>query len=344
MDWDTDPRVRARAVRYVGSSGGRRFVIRGERGHIPAMDGSDDASDIRLSVVIAACEAANVMEECLAALEGQQRAGGVEVIVADSSTDGTADLVSRRFPWVRLLHFDDPLAIPVLRGHAIEHARGTIIAVLDPYSVAAPDWVERVLAAHAAQPNLVIGGAVDLHAPQARSLREWALYFNEYGLFMPPVTEGRTWIVAGNNLSYKRAALFDGVHPRYPVFWKTFVNQEIERGGSPLWLAPQVRVALNKPIAFGDFLRTRYHHGRCFAGMRARDARWPTRLGYAAATLVLPGLLLWRWTRGFWPKRRHRLRFAVTLPLQLALFVVWAAGEASGAVCGAGRSCERLSY
>jgi glycosyltransferase involved in cell wall biosynthesis len=300
--------------------------------------------ETRLSVVIAAHDAAKEIQTCLAALEGQQREGVVEVIVADSSTDGTPDLVARRFPWVRLLHFDTPLTVPVLRGRGITAAQGDIIAILDPYSVAADDWVERLLAAHACRTNLVIGGAVDLYSPQSQKLRGWALYFNEYGLFMPPITEGESWIVPGSNVSYKRPALFDGARARYPVFWKTFVNWEVERAGSPLWLAPDVRVGLNKPIPFSSFLRTRYHHGRCFAGMRVRDAPWPTRLGYAASTVLLPAVLSWRWGRGFWPKRRQRLRFALTQPMQVALFAVWACGEACGYLRGTGRSCEQLFY
>lgn len=297
----------------------------------------------RLSVVIAAHDVDAVIGTCLAALE-PQCAPHTEVIVADSSTDSTADIIRTRFPWVRLLHFDAPLTLPYLRGHGIASSRGEVIALLDPFSVAAPDWVERVCAAHAAVPNLVIGGAVDLHRPEAKSWCDWTIYFNEYALFMPPIQRGPTWIVPGSNVSYKRAALFDGAASRYAVFWKTFVNWDIERSGSPLWLADDVLVELNKPIAFGDFLRSRYFHGRCFAGMRMQQAHRGSRITRAASTVLVPLILTMRWTIGFWTKGRHRLRFALTLPGQLALFVVWAWGEAWGYLRGSGRSCEHLFY
>ena len=35
---------------------------------------------------------------------------------------------------------------------------------------------------------------------------------------------GVTTIVPGCNVSYKRAALFEGDRPRFDVFWKTFVH------------------------------------------------------------------------------------------------------------------------
>jgi glycosyltransferase involved in cell wall biosynthesis len=307
----------------------------------PAMTGM---ADIRLSVVIAAHNAAAVIETCLSALEPQWRTQAMEVIVADGSDDGTAEIVRTRFPWVRLLHFDQPMTIPVLRGRGIEASCGAVVAILDPYSVAAADWAERVLDAHQRRQNVVIGGSVDLYRASDQSWAAWALYLNEYGLFMPPISEGETWIVPGSNVSYKRTALFDGAKPRYSAFWKTFANWTVEGTGSPLWLAEDVKVALNKPIPLNDFLKTRYDHGRCFGGMRLNGAGRGTRAWRAAVAPVVPLILAGRWMRGFWPKRRHRLRFLITLPVQLALFTVWSCGEACGYLRGSGTSCDRLFY
>jgi glycosyltransferase involved in cell wall biosynthesis len=299
---------------------------------------------LQLSIVIAAHDAAAVIERCLGALEDQRDDAATEVIVADSSTDSTPALIASRFPWVRLLHFDEPLTVPQLRGRAIALARGQIVAILDPFSVAARDWIRQVVLAHTRLIHPVIGGVVDLDDPESRSLAGWAVYLNEYGLFAPPVTAGPTWNVPGSNVSYKRSALFDGETARYPVFWKTFVNWHLERRGAVLWLEPAIRIGLNKPIAFGDFLRTRYHHGRCFAAMRVQTAGPFVSTWRAASTLALPPLMLLRWTRGFWPKRRHRLRFVLTLPAQLALFTVWAWGELWGYLRGSRRSCNQLFY
>jgi glycosyltransferase involved in cell wall biosynthesis len=301
-----------------------------------------------LSVVIAAHNAAAVIERCLGSLEPQCQNEYKEVFVSDSSTDGTPDLVARRFPWVRLLHVDAPMTLPQLRGRAIQLTRGAVVAILDPFSVAAEDWVHQVVRAHHQWPHPVIGGAVDLDVPESRSLGGWAVYLNEYALFAPPVVGGATWILPGCNVSYKRTALFRGERggeaARYPVFWKTFVNWEIEKAGAVLWLDPAIKIALNKPIPFSDFLRTRYHHGRCFAAMRPDTAGSGTRRWRAVSTLGVPLLMLWRWTRGFWPKRRDRWRFVFTLPAQLAFFTVWAWGESCGYLRGGGRSCEQLFY
>lgn len=294
--------------------------------------------------MIASHNAASVIAQCLEALVAQADPARAEVIVADSSDDGTDAIVAERFPQVRLLHFDAPLTVPELRGRGIAVAKGGVIAILDPFSMAAPDWVAATLAAHQRAPNLVIGGSVDKHPASGPGLLAWTLYFNEYGLFLPPIAAGAAGIVPGSNVSYKRAHLFDGEVPRHAVFWKTFVNWEAEAQGSPLWLDPNVRVSLNKPIPFGDYLRTRFVHGRCFAAMRVAGMGRSTRWLRAASTLAVPSLLCLRWTRGIWPKRRHRAMYALTLPLQFALFAVWSAGELWGYLRGGGNACRRLFY
>jgi glycosyltransferase involved in cell wall biosynthesis len=297
-----------------------------------------------LSVIIGAHNAASVIRECLTALARQTSGAPFEVIVADSSTDDTPAIVRAEFPRVTLIHTDEPLGVPQLRGRALGVAKGGVIAILDPFSVAEPDWVEAVVAAHAARSNDVIGGSVNLFRKERQPLDAWAIYFNEYGMFMPPIEARATPIVAGSNVSYKRAVLFDGDRLRHPVFWKTFVNEDAAGAGSPLWLEPSIRVSLNKPVAFGDFLTTRVSHGRCFAGMRTRNASGLERAMRAAASPLLPFVLWARWTRVFWPKGHHRGRYLVTTPLQLILFAAWAWGECLGYLRGPERSCEQLYY
>jgi cellulose synthase/poly-beta-1,6-N-acetylglucosamine synthase-like glycosyltransferase len=299
----------------------------------------------RVSVVIASHNAGRVIEECLAALAREPERDVCEVIVADSSSDATADLVARQHPAVRLLHFDRPLTLPQLRGRGIAAARGDIIAILDPFSIVEPGWIAGTLQAHDTHPHPIIGGSVDLHQACRRSLGAWTLFINEYGMFMPPVRYGETWIVPGSNVSYKRAALFDADNrPRYEVFWKTFANWDVEASGHPLLLVPTIAVRLRKPVSFLDYFRTRVDHGRCFSGMRVAHSGVAERTFRAATCPLLPFLLLYRWASVYLAKRRHTGVFLLTLPLQMLLFASWAFGEFLGYARGPGRACERLYY
>ena len=303
-----------------------------------------ETSNRRLSVVIAAHNAEGVIAACLSALLQQIDPLLDEIIVADSSEDGTPQIVKETSTAARLIHFDEPLTLPQLRGCAIAASNGEIIAILDPYSIVEAGWVDAVLQAHREHVNPVIGGAVDLYQQEKQNLLAWAQYINEYGMFMSPVPEGEIEILPGSNLSYKRHILFDGMKPRYPEFWKTFINWDTESAGSALWQATAVRVWLWKPIPFRDFLRTRRDHGRCFAGMRSERAPRSERFLRAASTPLLPFLFLLRWGRRYWARRRHRREFLLTLPLQFLLFGNWALGEFQGYCFGPGRSCQQLFY
>lgn len=298
----------------------------------------------RLSIVIAANNPGPVIATCLSALEKQHQGDSAEIIVVVSSTDGTDAVIRERFPNVRLLHFNEPLSVPQLRGKGIAMARGEIIAILDPYSIANDRWISEVLRTHDERPNLAIGGVVDLYDAEKQDFLAWAIYINEYGMFMSPVLTGVAAILPGSNISYKREALFDGNSSPPQDFWKTFANWDIESAGSGLWLTNRVVVSLLKPVPFGDFLRTRFLHGRCFAGMRVYNAPTRERLIRALTAPLLPGVFLWRWGRNYWAKGRYRSKFLLTLPLQLLLFGNWAIGEFFGYCFGPGQSCRKLYY
>ncbi|MGH2460606.1 MAG: glycosyltransferase [Chloroflexota bacterium] len=297
-----------------------------------------------LSVVIAAHDASSAIEECLAALLAQRSSAIHEIIVADSSTDGTEVIVRGRFPTVRLLHFAEALTLPELRARGIQAASGDLIAILDPYSIADRHWAEALIAEHEARSNPIIGGTVDLSDADGQGLLAWARYINEYGMFMPPMGAGPMDILPGSNLSYKRVALLSNAKFRRDEFWKTFVNESAEAAGAALWLAPSVAVALKKPIPFRDYFRTRFDHGRCYAGMRVAGHSWVEKWLRSASAPLLPFVLLWRTGRRYWSKKHHRGKLLTTLPLQLLLFGNWALGELVGYLRGPGKSCKRLFY
>jgi glycosyltransferase involved in cell wall biosynthesis len=303
-----------------------------------------DVAPLSVSVVIGVHNAAPVIAECLTALHAQVQPSVAEIIVADSSTDGTDQIIREQFPTVRLLHFAEPLTLAQLRGKGIAIAKGSVIAILDPYSIVNEHWLAELIQAHQHIPNLIIGGTVDLYNADEQDLLTWAIYINEYGMFMPPLEAGEMEILPGSNISYKRSALFDGEYPKHNEFWKTFVNQSMEETGSGLWQAPSIRVYLHKPIAFWDFFHTRFDHGRCFAGMRTMHLSMAERLFRALTTPLLPVVFLWRWGRRYWRKGRYRAKFLLTLPLQILLFSNWAWGECVGYCFGSGQSCRRLFY
>ncbi len=298
---------------------------------------------ITASVVVAGNGDEAPWRRCLEALTAQI-GPQAEVIVAVGAAPLAAKLVERDFPQIRVISRTDRQPLQTLRAAALAEARGRVIALLDCFSIVEPAWLATMLAAHERMERPAIGGAVDLADADQAGLARWALYINEYGMFMPPFEEGETPLLPGCNLSYKRHALFDGDRPRNPEFWKTFVNEDLRDSSTGLWVEPAAVVRLDKPIAFTDYWLTRFDHGRCYGGMRGSGMPGWERLARAAATPVLPFILLARWARRYWSRGRRRSKLLLTLPLQLLLFGSWAVGEGAGYFFGSGGACRKLFY
>src|SRR5260370_42068132 len=95
----------------------------------------------QISVVIATQNSSLYLRPCLDSLRNQDQSAAAEIIVADASTDGSAEIIRGRYPDVLLLHSDRPLGLPGLLLEAPRQARGQIIAVTDAYCRFPPQWL-----------------------------------------------------------------------------------------------------------------------------------------------------------------------------------------------------------
>ena len=301
------------------------------------MSGGDGLKSPRLSVVIACTHSSRELDPVLSALRNQEGADGVEVIVADGSGDRAVDHARFQGEGAVTLRFPEGTPLPALWGAGISQSHGALIAILDDCSVPDRQWVSSILAAHESS-DLVIGGAVD-PSPQ-RSLIDWAAYFCEYGQFMLPLSGGNVSELPGNNIAFKRAALRRGTAFVEPGFWKTYWCRALQHEGVQLRSAPSMVVYDRKSYRLVPFLIRRYHHGRCFAGMRRTQLSPVMRMLYVLGTPVLPVLFMRRIAGPIMQKRRYLLRFICSLPISILAVVSWSWGECFGYLAGPGRSCE----
>jgi len=114
----------------------------------------------RVSVVIASLVGAPFIDECLASLERQAAALGAEVIVVACGSPEYAERITRKSPWVRVIHRAERETVPGLRKRGVEEASGEVIAIIEEHCLAAPDWLARALDAHAGGEFGVVGGPV----------------------------------------------------------------------------------------------------------------------------------------------------------------------------------------
>jgi len=288
----------------------------------------------RLSVIIPVYNARDTIEGCLGSIEGQLDEGRDEIIIVDSSSDGTAGVVARRFPRVRLFTFPERKYPGDARNFAIAQAQGEILAFIDADCVAAPDWAEQIVAAHEGG-DPVIGGIIEIANPESRV--SWAQYFCEFSRWMAGTPGGETSEIPAVCLSLKR-----WVFDKYGPFLEgvlcadTAFNWRLVEGGIRRLIVPSIRVSHVNIDRLGLLVRKQIIHGGFFARVRAAERGFslPRRLIYAAGSPALPLLLTYRIVRRVLSRRTYVRELVRAMPLVLLACTFWSLGEMLGYLRG----------
>jgi GT2 family glycosyltransferase len=269
-------------------------------------------------------------------LLSQETDENYEVIVVDSSTDCTAELIEEEFPETRLYRFSERKFCGDARNIGVSVARSDIIALTDADCTTAGTWVDQILRAHQS-PYLAIGGAIANAEPSG--LVSWAAYFCEFSRWMPG-SEPR-WLddIAGANMSYKRQAFhkcgsfLEGTYCSDSDFhWR------LGRDGHRLRFVPRIVVSHHSIENFRQFLQHEFVHGRCFARVRSQGQGFSRlrRLAYVLLSPVIPLKILLKTVANNIANRIYLIHFLKALPLVALGIVSWSAGELVG-YCGGWR-------
>ncbi|MCG6962567.1 MAG: glycosyltransferase [Acidobacteria bacterium] len=260
-------------------------------------DGTRD-EPVQVSVVIAAYDDRERLHECLLSVSRQRDPdGNTEIIVVDDgSTDGTADMVRREHPAVRLVTGDNRGA-EVARNRGVDEARGEIVAFIDSDCTAEPGWLQGMADNLRTDPLLVVGGRV-VHRGTFRQRLIGIADFGEYQ--GPKAREVRALPTCSMGL---RKELFEKVRfdPRLRPNADTLLSEGLRRLGATLRYQPEIVVRHN-PTATAAELRARARrYGRSFVEARRLDPglRWSNfvRAGVPGVVAATLGRAVLDWTR-----------------------------------------------
>lgn len=286
-----------------------------------------------ISVVIASTDENGAIVECLEALDRQIDPPEHEILVVERTSAEIQTAIRRRFPLLRIIEMEATTPIPQLRAAGIAAARGRIVAITEDHCLPARDWLKSIGELHRAG-HPVIGGEVE-NACTA-NLVDRASFLCEYGRFAAPLHSGPANDLAASNVAYDRAVL-----ERFAADWRdgyreTRLHARLRRAGVKLYCAPEVRVRHKQSFTLREFLKARFTESRSFAANRVR--RWPriARPAYALATPLIVPLQAARIARTALAKPSRSGEFLSAAPLLCVFLIVGAAGEAMGALFGAG--------
>jgi len=287
--------------------------------------------------VVASVNGFPYVGRCLDSL--RRNAPNAEVVVADWTDEETRARIREGWPEVKLLSFQEPTPVPVLRAAGMRAASAPYVAVIEDHCVVREKWGERIVAAHRAG-HPVVGGSI--RNGETGRIRDWAAFFCEYTEHMEPAPFGTVESLPGMNVSYDRDAIaaMDGFLQR--GLWETWLHPHLQQAGFELYSDPEIALDHVKDFGFREFLSQRYHYARSYAGARFARAGALKRAVGGLAAVALPPVLLYRILSRVLSKGQHRRELVKSLPLLGVFVCAWAAGEVVGAWAGDGGALAKV--
>lgn len=291
-----------------------------------------------LTVLVPSVNSYRDLQGCLRSLSAMQ---GVEteIIVIDRLGAHVREYVMREFPHVTVLPVPAGTTIPAMRALGFERASSPFIGVIEDHVLVPPDWGRRMLDALGEDYD-VVGGSVENAATE--TLVDWASFLCEYSGALPPLPEGPSDGVPGNNVVYRKSVIDRYNDVIAECKWENNLHDAMRRDGITLLMRPDIVVGHKMHYTFPLYLSQRFLYSRSYAGARVSEAPLGKRLAYGAAACALPPVLFYRTVQRVVSKKKHLGHLAKSLPMLGAFVVSWAAGEAVGYVMGPGDSLSKV--
>lgn len=306
------------------------------------MDGEGTATSSRtITAIVATIRGWPQIRPALEHLVGQSLAAGGEVVIADGTDHAPPTAEEMSALGGPIVWLSRPgLSVFQLRLAGYRAASGEVVAVTEDHCYVAPDWIERIIAAHREHPNAgVIGGAVQNGTD--RKVVDWAAFVLTQGPFMPPLINGIADRVSGPaNVSYKRRVLERlGGDDEQGVI--DFLELPDALQGEELVADDRIRVLHHQSQGFWGTSLAEFDNGRTIAGYRRREMSkgdWLRVLG----SPVLPAYRAVRAMRIASRKERPKGALLKAAPAHLWFQYCAMAGELLGYAGGPGGSPRRL--
>ncbi len=281
-----------------------------------------------VSVVIPSYNSENVIRIPLDALREQKTDIPFEVIVVDSSTDRTPEIVRNEYPEVKFIHLSKQTFPGTARNYGIHEARGRYIAFTDTDCKPKPDWIEKIVATFDRVEADAVGGSIINGYPWM--IPAWVNHLIEFNEWTETTPAGYVTNIPSANLVYKKET-YEQFKEYYPDFLgseDTLKNWRMIQKGGKIYFNPEICVVHMNRVDLKKLFRHQYNLGRWSAEARRVEAL-PGNV-FARVPRLAFLLPFARWLRAFSRLARKDIPklgiFLLTTPLYLAAVTAWAVG------------------
>ena len=291
-----------------------------------------DHKTVSVTVAIPCYNAVGTIGKTLEAVLAQETSFDFEVLVVDSSDDGTTELIRTQFPEVRLIHLAHQTLPGSGRNLGVREARGEIVVFTDSDCVPEPGWLQGHADAHRTLDCEAVGGSVINGYP--RNYVAWVSHLIEFNEWTKKSPEGFVRNNPSCNLSFKRESFFRLRFEFTDNFPNedTLLNWQLLKAGGRIYFRPDLAVVHLNRMQFRKLFQHQHRLGRAVAVER-RITDLPGKIFLRFPPLCL-GLPLVRWALALARLVRIDLRqtlvFLWITPLFLAAALAWSFGFMAG--------------
>ncbi|MEZ4706699.1 MAG: glycosyltransferase [Caldilineaceae bacterium] len=214
-----------------------------------------------VSVVVPSYNSISYIQNCIDSLISQNTKIPYEIIVVDSSTDGTDQLIDREFPHVKLFHFDHQVRVGAARNIGVEKARGRILLFIDTDCVAPATWIEEMYSGFRDLGADGVSGCFENGTPW--DVGGCVEYYLEFFRFISHKGEAYSSpFLLGGNSGYKKE-VFNSVRYKTDVSFGSdyLLSWPLAQQGRTLKVLPFATVKHSNTTGFVNVLRKQYKIG-----------------------------------------------------------------------------------
>jgi len=289
---------------------------------------SNKQTDPLVTVIVPCYNSERTIRVCLNAIINQQTSVTFDVIVVDSSSDQTAQIVETEFPSVRLIHLNQRTFAGAARNVGVRATTATYCLMIDSDCVAESDLIERAIARHSEDDYAAVGGSLSNGTP--RSVSGWIGYLIEFKEFMPTAPMRLEKGVPTANIMYRRETLehFGGFDEDMWLAEDILLNWTMYQAGGRILFDPAIKVQHLNRTGWRQVLWYQIDLGRLSAVARKRG-KMPgdILLKYPPLILLMPLVRLLR--AAIWFAKHDKqvfLMFLIIWPLYLVAASFWSFG------------------
>jgi len=286
-----------------------------------------------VSVVIPSYNSAHTIRYCLQSLRVQRTELPFEIILVDSSDDGTDLIVGKEFPEVRMFHYQERHYVGSARNIGIDHVKGEIILFLDTDCIAPFTWIEQMYRAIQSAQADGVGGSIENGTPF--SITGTVGFYLEFFRFLPNDDKlNKTSFLLGANCGFRKEVFkntrYYDLYDEEKVGEDLYFSWRLSQQGKKLIFAPSVYVRHLNRTGLLKILRYQYKFGSgaCCYRYYVSPKIMSILMKFPFLTFFLP-IAIVPWIGSYVFKRQgilELLKFAIMLPLLYIGNYVWTIG------------------